>query len=57
MLIVDTESYLHTGLFDQIMARKPTLPFKIAGIATSPHTHSLTLTKIQEKKQTFLPIS
>jgi len=57
MLILDTESYLHKGLFDQIMARKPTLPFKIAGIAAAPHTHSLTLTKIQEKKQTFLHIS
>ena len=57
MLILDTESYLHKRLFDQIMARKPTLPFKIAGIAAAPHTHSLTLTKLQEKKQTFLHIS
>lgn len=57
MLILDTESYLHNGLFDQIMARKPTLPFKIAGISAAPHTHSLTLTKIPKKKQTFLPIS
>ena len=56
MLILDAESYLHKGLFDQIIGAQ-TYATKIEGIAAAPHTHSLTLTKIQEKKQTFLHIS